>query len=258
MPMGLAVCISYCIQNAIVKHLERYPVSRASDRAYGMIRSMILSGELPAGTPLREEALAEKCGVSRTPVREAMRRLETELLVERSDTQRTFVADWSLDDVRDAFDLRAMLEGYAARRAAERMTPDSLEALRAANARIAEAIAPGHSDVAAFLEGNRDFHAALLDAAGSRRLSAQLGALIEQPVVWRTAHHYGPEALRRSWLEHEELIAAFSRGDGAWAEGIMRGHILRAYHAYADAHRRRDGDVPGENWATLSGAGELQ
>jgi DNA-binding GntR family transcriptional regulator len=212
-------------------------MSRASDRAYDAIRNMILSGELPAGTQLGEEALAEKCGVSRTPVREALRRLEADMLVARTDTQRSYVPEWSLDDVRDAFHLRAMLEGYAARRAAERMTSDSLARLRAANAQIAGAIAQDGPDVGGFLDGNRAFHAAILETAGSRRLVAQLGALVEQPVVWRTAHNYGPEALHRSWSEHEELISAFARGDGSWAEAIMAGHILRAYHAYADSHR---------------------
>lgn len=216
-------------------------MSRASDRAYTAIRNMILSGELPAGIQLGEEALAEKCGVSRTPVRDALRRLEGDMLVARSDTQRTFVAEWSLDDVRDAFDLRAMLEGFAARRAAERMTLDSLAVLRAANARIAQAIGRPRPDVPAFLEGNREFHASILEVSGSRRLVAQLGALVEQPVVWRTAHHYGPDELRRSWSEHEELIAAFARRDGAWAEAIMSSHIRRAYHAYADAHRGLSG-----------------
>ena len=212
-------------------------VSRASDRAYEAIRSMILSGELPAGAQLAEEALAERCGVSRTPVREALRRLESDLLVTRTDTQRSFVADWSIDDVADAFELRAMLEGKAARRAAERMSDAALERIRAANRRLGEAIRKPVPDVTGFLEGNRDFHAAILDVAGSRRLAALLATLIEQPVVWRTAHHYGREALHRSYGEHEELIAAFARRDGAWAEAIMTGHILRAYHAYADAHR---------------------
>lgn len=217
-------------------------MSRASDTAYATIRNMILAGELPAGAQLGEAALAEACGVSRTPVREALRRLETDMLVVRTDTQRSFVAEWSLDDVRDAFDLRAMLEGHAARRAAERMTEDALARLREANAQIAQAIAlarpDSRPDVTAFLEGNRLFHAAILETAGSRRLVAQLVSLVEQPVVWRTAHHYGPEELKRSWSEHEELIAAFARQDAAWAEAIMHGHILRAYHAYADAHRR--------------------
>lgn len=216
---------------------------------------MILSGELAAGAALGEEALAETCGVSRTPVREALRRLESDMLVTRTDTQRSFVAEWSLDDVRDAFHLRAMLEAYAARRAAERMTPGSLVRLRMANAQIAQAIALSSPDVAGFLEGNRLFHAAILDAAGSRRLMAQLGSLVEQPVVWRTAHHYGPDALYRSWSEHEELIAAFARHDGAWAEAIMSSHILRAFHAYADAHRGLPGGTRAVNGAALeSGA----
>jgi DNA-binding GntR family transcriptional regulator len=198
---------------------------------------MILSGELPAGGQLAEEALAERCGVSRTPVRDALRRLESDLLVTRTDTQRSFVADWSLDDVADAFELRAILEGRAARRAAERMTEAALERIRAANLRISEAIHQPEPDVSGFLDGNRDFHSEILETAGSRRLSALLSTLIEQPVVWRTAHHYSREALLRSHSEHEELIAAFARRDGAWAEAIMAGHILRAYHAYSDAHR---------------------
>ena len=212
-------------------------MSKASERAYTQIRAMILAGELPAGVQLGEEALAERCGVSRTPIRDALRRLEGELLVKRSGTQRTFVADWSLDDVADAFELRALLEGHAARRAAERMNDAVLQRMREANRAIAAAVRSDPPDVAAFLEGNREFHAAMLEASGSPRLAALLATLIEQPVVWRTAHHYGREALRRSHGEHEQLLAAVARRDGGWAEAVMAGHIRRAYHAYADAHR---------------------
>ncbi len=212
-------------------------MSRASDRAYAGIRSMILSGELPAGAPLGEEALAERCGVSRTPVRDALRRLESELLVKRNEAQRSFVADWSLSDVADAFELRAMLEGHAARRAAERMDDATLQRLRACNQSILEAIRPQKPDIAGFLEGNREFHAIILETSGSRRLGSLLATLIEQPVVWRTAHHYGREALHRSHGEHDELISAFTRSDGAWAEAVMGAHIRRAFHAYADAHQ---------------------
>lgn len=211
-------------------------MSRAANRAYSVIRDRILSGELPAGVQLGEEALADLCGVSRTPVRDALRRLEAELLVKRSDSQRCFVADWSIDDVADAFELRAMLEGHAARRASERMEEDILQRLRACNAEIRGAISADPPDVGLFLEANRLFHGLILEAAQSPRLAALLATLIEQPVVWRTAHHYGREALRRSHGEHEELLAAFARRDGAWAEAIMAAHIRRAFHAYADAH----------------------
>lgn len=229
---------------ALVKQERLVLMSRASDRAYTTIRAMILAGELPAGAQIREEALAERCGVSRTPVRDALRRLEAELLVKRSDTQRSFVADWSLDDVADAFELRAKLEGHAARLAAERMDDERLAALKACNERLSSSVFRDVPDVSGFLEANREFHAIVLDAAGSRRLASLLGILIEQPVVWRTAHHYTPDALRSSHAEHEQLLAAFERRDGGWAEAVMAAHIRRAFHAYADAH------------AGLAGAGD--
>lgn len=210
---------------------------KASDLAYETIRAMVLSGELSPGEQLSEEALAERCGVSRTPVRDALRRLEAELLVRKNESQRSFVADWSLDDVSDAFELRAMMEGYAARRAAERMDEPTLKRLAEENRAILEATKGLKPDVAAFLEHNRNFHELILEAANSRRLTQLLMALIEQPVIWRTAQHYGRDAFNRSYSEHEDLLAAFARRDGAWAEAIMAGHIRRAYHAYAEAHR---------------------
>lgn len=212
-------------------------MTKASDRAYDMIRAMILSGELAAGDPVREEALAERCGVSRTPVRDALRRLEADLMIRKTDSQRSFVSDWSLDDVGDAFELRAMLEGYAAKRAAAHMTAEVLRRLRSCNEAIGAAISGNHPDVATFLDRNREFHALVLETAGSRRLTNLLTALIEQPVVWRTAHHYSPEAFQRSYSEHDDLLSAFERRDGAWAETIMAGHIRRAFHAYSDAHQ---------------------
>lgn len=212
-------------------------MSKAADRAYEVIRGMILSGELSSGDPLREEALAKACGVSRTPIREALRQLEVDLLVRRTESQRSFVADWSLDDVADAFELRAMLEGYAAKRAASRINEDILAELRACNNAILAAVSKPQPDVGVFLDRNREFHALVLETAGSRRLTTLLTALIEQPVVWRTAQHYDPAAFKSSYNEHADLLAAFERRDGAWAEVIMAGHIRRAFHAYADAHQ---------------------
>lgn len=211
-------------------------MSRASDHAYTVIRGMILAGELPPGSQLSEEALALRCEVSRTPVRDALRRLESDLLIRRSESQRSFVADWSDDDIEDAFELRAMLEAQAARRAATRIAPAQLEALRHHNRLIGAAIAGDRADIPAFLDHNRAFHEIILAAAGSSRLASLLTRLIEQPVVWRTAQNYDRENLRRSHREHEELIAAFQRGDAGWAASIMAGHIRRAYYAYLDAY----------------------
>jgi DNA-binding GntR family transcriptional regulator len=211
-------------------------MSRASDHAYTVIRGMILAGELPPGAQLSEEALALRCEVSRTPVRDALRRLESDLLIRRSESQRSFVADWSDDDIEDAFELRSMLEAQAARRAATRIAPAQLEALRHYNRLIGAAISGDVADIPTFLEHNRSFHEIILAAAGSSRLASLLTRLIEQPVVWRTAQNYDRENLRRSHREHEELIAAFDRHDAGWAASIMTGHIRRAYYAYLDAY----------------------
>jgi DNA-binding GntR family transcriptional regulator len=218
-------------------------MSKASDRAYEQIRGMILSGELSSGEQLREEQLAELCGVSRTPIRDALQRLESELFIRRNEAQRSFVADWSIDDVEEAFTLREMLEGYAARRAASRISAEQLARLKWLNSAIAKAIDCNPPDIRAFLEHNREFHATILDAAASPRLSSALGRLIEQPVVWRTAQNYDRENLHRSQREHDELLAAFARSDGGWAEAVMRAHIRRAFHTYADAHSRQRNGV---------------
>ena len=211
-------------------------VSKASERAYAEIRGLILSGDAPPGTQITEAQLADICGVSRTPVREALRRLETELYVVRSDSQRIFVADWNSDDLAEMFTLRAMLEAHAAGRAATRIDAAAIDQLRAANDRIAAAVAAETPDVAAFLSDNRRFHDIVIAAAGSPRLAAILAALVEQPVVRRTAARYNRDELLRSAHEHGELVQALTARDAQWAQAIMTGHIRRAFHAF-DAAR---------------------
>ncbi|MFC4292458.1 GntR family transcriptional regulator [Sphingorhabdus arenilitoris] len=213
-------------------------MTKASERAYGHIRTMVLSGELKPGDQIIEEQLAEICGVSRTPVREALRRLESEKFIYRSDSKRSYVSQWTVEDVEDAFELRSMLEAYAAKRAATRLTEEKLNKLRYHNRKIEAAIQQTPPDVPTFLEHNRMLHEIILAAADSPALSAMLPQIVEQPVVLRTALHYDLENLQRSHHEHAELLAAFDRRDGDWAASIMTGHIRRAFHAYSDAHDR--------------------
>jgi DNA-binding GntR family transcriptional regulator len=209
-------------------------VSKASELAYARIRQGITGGEWPPGTPLREEELAALCGVSRTPVREALRRLEAEYLVRRTEGARSFVADWSADDVAEMFALRAILEGHAAARAAKRITPEAIGRLQALNAEVWASC--GTDDTDRFLAANRQFHAIVLEAAASPRLAQMLGALVEQPVVRRTAQRYGRGEFARSHAEHAALIEAFVARDPQWAESTMTGHIRRAFHAFAAAN----------------------
>jgi DNA-binding GntR family transcriptional regulator len=216
-------------------------MSRASDHAYREIRHLILSGDAVPGSPLKEEHLAVLCGVSRTPVRDALRRLEAELYVARSDTQRAFVADWTHEDVDEMFVLRGMLEAHAAARAATRFDAEALDALRDRNTQLEAAIKGDRPDIGAFLDHNRAFHQIIVETASSPRLAATLGALVEQPVVRRTAMQYGQAQLTQSAREHRELIQAFAARDSDWARAVMTGHIRRAFHAFSDAAPPPDG-----------------
>ncbi|GAA0485768.1 GntR family transcriptional regulator [Parasphingorhabdus litoris] len=208
-------------------------MSRASETAYQKIRSFILQGEAAPGMQLTEEKLSEISGVSRTSVRDAVRRLENEMLVVRSASKRLSVADWSEDEVDEMFTLRAMLEAHAAARAAQRIDGDTLNALRGINDELKRAVSQSSPNIAAFLEANRRFHDLILECARSPRLSKLMPALVEQPVVRRTAHQYSKTQLTQSALDHDELIAAFAAKDADWARAVMISHIRRAFHSFS-------------------------
>jgi len=211
-------------------------MSRASDRAYDVIKAQILNGALAPGAQLKEEDLAEACGVSRTPVRDAMHRLEAEMFIQRSDSQRSFVSNWSIQDIEELFTLRTMLEGHAAAQAAERVTPEMLTELRRNVAAIDAAIDRPLPDVEAFLAMNAEFHALIIQAAASDRLAHMINRLVLQPIVHRTALRYDPDQLRRSLAEHEEIVAALEAHDADWARAVMTSHIRRAFHVYRSEH----------------------
>lgn len=210
-------------------------MSRASEQAYAKIRAHLLSGAVKPSEQLTEERLAQITGVSRTPVREAVRRLEDELLLVRSDTKRLFVADWSRDDIEEMFTLRQMLECHAAERAARRLSRAQIGALESLNSDLKAAIEQTPPDVARFLDANRAFHEVIIEAAQSPRLGQLLPKLVEAPVVLRTARTYSPDDLRQSARDHDELIAAFAARDPDWARAVMGSHLRRAFHTFARA-----------------------
>lgn len=229
------MCLLYTFMAKIDPVTSR--ASKASDRAYQFIREEILSGSLPAGEQVREEQLAAACGVSRTPIREAMRRLEAERFLRRTDSQRTYVNAWTLDEIEEGFALRGMLEGRAAYRAASRISEADIGRLQAHNRSIERVLQAGGADVQSFLDHNRAFHAIVLEAAGSANLAQVLTGIVEQPIVARTARQYDIQQISRSVAEHDELVLAFRHRDPDWAQAVMTAHIRRAFHAYVQAHR---------------------
>ncbi|MFV3077752.1 GntR family transcriptional regulator [Niveispirillum fermenti] len=207
-------------------------MSNAVDKAYMAIRDAIHAGRFPPGTHLKEGELADLTGVSRTPVREALRRLNAEGAVRFLRNHGAFVADWSMAEIREIFDLRSMLEGYAAERAAERATPAQVARLRILAEEMLELGGLATPDaLSRIAEANGEFHRLITQAAGTQRLALMMTQVIELPLVLRTFHRYSTEALHRSLRHHMEIVAAFEVRDGAWAGSVMRSHIAAAWHA---------------------------
>lgn len=208
-------------------------MATATDKAYEKIGDLILSGHFEPGDHLSEEELSRITGVSRTPVRDALRRLETEYFVTIRPNQGAEVAVWDARDIQDLFHMRAMLEGMAASRAAERGSAKNIAKMQAHVDAIAIAIeSKPKPDVAKFLSENRNFHRALLEAAQSPRLNAAISNLIAPAIVARTAQTFSKEDLIRSNTHHQELVDAIRVGDRDFADSMMQTHIRTAAKSY--------------------------
>lgn len=223
----------------------------AVEVAYDVIRSAIVEGEFAAGERLPEEDLAERAGVSRTPVREALRRLASEGVVEFVPNRGAQVAEFSQQDLQELFDLRAVLEGFAARLAAKNATEEDMVHLgRLADEMDALAADPTPANLAGIAERNNEFHAKLVEIAGNRLLAQQVAGLIQVPLVHRTFHNYDREGLNRSMAHHRELLSALRHHDVNWAGTVMRSHIYagrvtlqQSLPASPDPDRLRADDV---------------
>lgn len=210
-------------------------MSKSSDKAYEAIRDMIVDGVFAPGDRLSEEALSAEIGVSRTPVREALRRLEGDYFVSIRANRGARVLGWEAGDVDDLFQLRAIIEGFAARCAADRATAEEIAAMRAEIAAINKALTGrARPDIDLFLSANSRFHSLLSGAAKNTRLSEIIKSLVAQAVVFRTAKRFSIEDLQRSNFHHREMLDAIEARDGALAETIMRTHILAAGRAFKE------------------------
>lgn len=211
---------------------------RAVELAYRSIREQILSGEQRGGEWLRESDLAASIGVSRTPVREALRRLAAEGLVRHERNRGVHVQSWTLKDLADVYALRSLIEPWACGMAAAGGAADVDLLQQLADDMTAAAALP-RPDLDALTELNSRFHSAILEASGNDRIRTLLASLVQMPLVWRTFSHYTPEELRRSLTHHHELVDAMRAGNATWAESVMRAHIQSAWTSV----RREAGDV---------------
>lgn len=205
------------------------PAPRANTRlAYEAIRARITGGEVEPGQWLRESTVADSLGLSRTPVREALRMLATEGVVELVPNRGARVVSWSASDIDEVYRLRALLEGHGAALAAGNAGSAQVADIRRLAEAYEEAVAgarPGQDDTA---RCNNDFHAAIVVASGSPRLATLLDVISSAPMVTQALSLYSVDDRRRSVLQHRDIVTAIAHGDPALAESAMRSHILAA------------------------------
>ncbi len=200
----------------------------ASDSAVDGVRGLILRGEYAPGDRLGEVELAETLGVSRTPVREALRQLAAEGLVELVPNKGARVIAWTPGELEQVFELRAQVEGFAAHQAALRATDDDIAHLAELAEAHSRATAARDRDPELVYELNGAFHGLVAATAGGASLQGVLGGLVHTVVLHRTLHTFDDAAMERSSRHHLEIVDAVRARDGVWAESVMRAHLLAA------------------------------
>ncbi|MGA0121514.1 MAG: GntR family transcriptional regulator [Gaiellales bacterium] len=202
---------------------DRVAVESMVEQTRGILRERIRSGELPPGTRLRQERLAEELGISRTPLREALRLLAADGLVELQVNRGAVVSSLSHADRVAFWEARLALEPGAARLAAERRDPAGVRAMEVA---IAAQRAAG--DDGAGFAANRAFHLALVGSAGNPHLTRFAEALWVRTVgqaIYRTQAS-DPAVVAAYADEHAAIAGAIAAGDATLAEALTREHIL--------------------------------
>ena len=192
------------------------------------LRGLILTGEYGPEERLIEEQLAQRLGVSRTPVRQALTMLEAEGLVEIAPNRGATVCSFSIEDVWDIYDLRAVLEGHAARRATGRIEGGELERMRKL-AREMEGLAGRFDDheeeIRVLVALNQEFHGTIVEASRNRRLQRLINRTVEIPLMFKAFFWYTPHERAISNQYHRRILEALEKGDADRAEIIMREHV---------------------------------
>ncbi len=205
-----------------------HPVGTSAERVYDDLREAIIGGEYTPGERLRTEALAERFGTSRTPVREALVLLEGDGLVELEPRRGAVVRSFDAADLVDLYEVRAILEARAAQLAALRLTREDLDALDATCDRAESVAGSGKVAIETLIASNDEFHRVIVEASGSARLTAALRTVAGIPRPFKAAFWKNGAERTRSLSAHREIVAALRSGSAERAESAMRLHVLTA------------------------------
>lgn len=198
--------------------------SLLKDRAYDRIKQQLLDDDYPPGSFLSERQLAETLGMSKTPVKAALERLESEGFIAVSPQQGIVVREMSVGEIADQYEIRVALESYTVRALAGRLTPD--QAARVTANLASQAALRGTGDVARWVELDAEFHTQFAELLGNReivRVTRQLREKMRRVVtqVFRLC----PARMDTSHDEHVAIAAAVIAGEGARAAGLVVRHL---------------------------------
>jgi len=216
--------------------LDNYKPLR--EMVFESLREAIIQGRLKPGERLMEIQLAEEMGVSRTPVREAIRKLELEGFVVMVPRKGAYVADISVKDIADVFEVRAALEGLAAGLAAERITTEELEELDRALTKTYEV---SKHDLNAIVETDTNFHALIYRASRNERLVQIISNLADQIQRFRATSLAQPGRTKLAIEEHAKIVDAISDRNVELAQTLAREHIELAEQTLLNALQEEKG-----------------
>jgi DNA-binding GntR family transcriptional regulator len=215
-------------QLAHLPEADRAPLEHGATMLVAMtaLRDAIVTGVYPPGSRVIESEVAARLRMSRTPVREAIRRLAGEGIIEHHPNRGAVVPAWDLAAIREVFDLRELLEVHAMRLAARRARAEDLIVVREATAEMRSLESEeGEARWDAYALLNHRFHRHLFLMADSERLEAILVGLIAVPLLHRNFNSRSITTMQRSNDHHDEIVAAIAVADDAWAAAAMAVHV---------------------------------
>lgn len=217
--------------------LDNYKPLR--ELVFESLREAIINGTLRPGERLMEVQLAEDMGVSRTPVREAIRKLELEGFAVMVPRKGAYVAGISVKDISEVFEIRAALEGLAAGLAAERIAADELEELERHLVKVNEYTEA--NDLKSLVETDTSFHDILYKASRNERLVQIISNLREQIQRFRTTSLAVPGRMKEALIEHKEIVEAISDRNVAQAQNLAQQHVENAENSMLEALQHQFG-----------------
>jgi DNA-binding GntR family transcriptional regulator len=202
------------------------------------IREMIRNGTLVKGQKVNEKQLCESMGVSRTPVRESLRMLSSEGLIDLIPHKGAYVSQPPIKEISDMFEVMSVLEGTCARLATKKMTEKNLAKIEALHQKLEKHYRK--RDHEGYLDNNKTYHVFIQELSGNKVVNDVINGLRQKILLYRHRQLYQPERFDQSIQEHRDLLEAFRKRDAALAEKLMKRHLIKQCEALVGLYASKE------------------